>query len=710
MPDRLHLDFETRSELDLQERGLHNYATHPSTQVLMLAWTLNDRAVQLWEPHRGEMPAELAEALADPFVEKPAWNSPFERTIFRHVLKMDIPVDEWVDPSVWARYLSLPAGLEDAGEVLGLSEDDAKIKEGKDLIQLFCVPKAMGGGDGLFGSLPTVWNDWRTHPEAWARFCEYGRQDVRTERAIAKKITKLQPPASERAIWVVDQIINERGMPVDMELVAGAAKVAAIERGLLDERLRALTGLENPGSVTQMLGWVRQHGYPFNALGKAFVQRALRGEGELTPEGREALLLRTQASKSSVHKLEALRNLVAEDGRVRHQFVFYGAATLRWGSRGVQLQNLPRPTKEVEKNLDKAIGFLRAGDHSGIAGSFTSPLDTVVSCLRPMFRAPAGKKFIVADLNAIENRVLGWLSRSPAMLSVYAEGRCPYIDFATELYGQSYEELWHEYKVEGNSAKRTMSKPAVLACGYRLSGGEVLIDENGDEVMTGLLAYANGMGVSMTPEEAQHAVDIFRARYPEVKQYWDDLDNASLEAVRNTGQDIHVGQITFRCTGKRMLQALLPSGRSIHYLQPEIEQKEITFFDRKTQRDKTFTKDTLTYMGKDQQTKQWVRKVTHGGHLTENFCQAIARDVLVNGILLAESRGIEVVGHVHDEIVSLVDADSRFGAHDLEECMRAVPSWAGSGDVREMDGTVIATWPALPLDAEGYEDNFYRKG
>jgi DNA polymerase len=1007
MTDRLHLDFETRSELDLSERGMHNYAVHPSTQVLMLAWAINDRTVNLWEPHRNpKPPVELAEALADPFVDKPAWNAPFERNIMLHRMGLDVPLEEWVDPSVWARYLSLPAGLEDAGEVLGLSEDEAKLKEGKELIQLFCVPKALGGGEGLFGSLPTVWNDWTTHPEAWERFCEYCRQDVRTERTIAKKITKLQPPPSERKLWALDQRINERGMPVDMELVAGAAKVAEIERGLLDQRLRALTGLENPGSVPQMLGWARQHGYPFNALGKAFVQRALRGEGEITPECREALMLRQQASKSSVHKLEALRLLVSADGRLRNQFVFYGASTLRWGSRGVQIQNLPRPTKEVEKNTERAVELLRAGNHALIAAEFTSPLDVVTSCLRPMFRAPKGKKLVVADLNAIENRKLAWLSRSPAMLSVYAEGRCPYIDFATELYGQSYEELWHEWKVLGDGSKRTMAKPAVLGCfgadtpvltdrgwlrivdvrlmdklwdgvewvmhdgavyqgikntillhgtrvtpdhkiltpngwrkacdleesqlsnsamllacellsdipwtcgekptttfgaiadicplsfsqiwrwgslshadpvlrtrdadnsflppvenpdscsglgssynsvetkkmclftsanapnagtntpfksvilregtqsvakpvsmridsyhsqsgqrvivsdhgllsesvvtqqeaavtcanaqyvghrelsnrmslreaplpvdasnrqadlsssleriavfdilncgprnrfivltgsgplvvhncGYQLGGGEVQIDENGDEVKTGLLGYASAMNVEMTPEQAARAVALFRAKYPEVKQYWYDLEEAALSAVRNPGQRFPVGQVTFHCTGKKMLQIHLPSGRAIHYLQPEVKATEITYQDR------TFTKDALTYMGKDQQTKQWVRKYSRGGHLTENLCQALARDVLVHGMIQAEERGFEVVGHVHDELITLADVDSPLGARDLEDCMRAVPVWAGAGDVRERDGTVLYSWPALPLNAEGYEDDHYRKG
>lgn len=726
MTDRLHLDFETRSEAPLDEVGLYNYVTHPSTEVLMLAWSLNDRSVQLWEPHaHPEMPAELAEGLEDPFVEKFAWNATFERSIFKHVLKTDIPTPEWIDPSIYARYISLPGSLEDAGEVLQIGDEVAKMQEGKDLIKLFCEPVETGGGAGLFGRIPTTWNNWKTHPDNWARFGQYCRQDVLAEKTITKRIERWAPPASERRNWELDQRINERGMPADMALVAGATKVVAIERARLERRQLELTGLQNPNSVPQLLPWVRERGYPFNAMGKAFVTRALKGEGDLTPECREALLIRQQASKSSVHKLDSLRKHAAADGRLRHQFVFMGAgATGRFSGTGPQIQNLPRPTKEVEKKMDRAVALLRAADHATIAQEFSSVLEVAISCLRPMFRAPKGKKLIVADLNAIENRMLAWLSRSPSMLSVYAEGRCPYIDFATELYGQSYEELWHEYKVEGNGAKRTMAKPGVLGCGYGLSGGEQITDENGDAVKTGLLGYADAMGVTMTQEEAQRAVDLFRTKYSEVKQYWKDLEYLSMVAVRNPGHRYPVGQVTFLCTGKSMLRILLPSGRALHYLFPEIVEKEITFIDKRSGNPKTIVKDTLTFAGKDQETRQWVRKSTYGGHLTENLCQAISRDILLEGMQRAEAAGFEVVGHVHDEIITLVDEDSPLTHKDLEIAMATVPEWAAAGEVRVThDGEqwvgdptidsvdhVVVVWNALPLGAEGYEDDHYRKG
>jgi DNA polymerase len=317
--------------------------------------------------------------------------------------------------------------------------------------------------------------------------------------------------------------------------------------------------------------------------------------------------------------------------------------------------------------------------------------------------------------------MLGWLARALSMLAVYAEGRCPYIDFATELYNETYEALWHEYKVLKNGAKRTMAKPAVLGCGYQLSGGEETTDENGDAVKTGLLGYADAMGVKMTAEEAERAVSIFRTKYSEVKQYWRALEDSALAAVRNPGHRYPVGQVTFLCTGKSMLRILLPSGRALHYLFPEIVQKEITYTDKKSGKQKTIVKDTLTFAGKDQETRQWVRKSTYGGHLTENLCQAISRDILLEGMKRAEAMGFEVVGHVHDEIITLVDEDSTLSYHDLEQAMATVPEWAAAGEVRIMAGGEAwngdenepfetISWDALPLGAEGYEDDHYRKG
>lgn len=688
MTDVLHLDFETRSELDLEVCGLDNYVRHPSTQVLMLAWAVNEQKVRLWEPHKGSLPAEVDEALDDPFVEKHAWNSPFERLVFQYVLKRIIPYQEWHDPMINARYLSMPGSLESVGEILQLTSATAKITDGSRLIKLFCEPAMEGGKPSLFGTTVAAFNDWNTHPEDWEKFCYYCKQDVVAERTIANKMANFPLPPQEERLWHLDQRINDAGMPVDMKLVNGASIVASREQARLWAELKEMTGLENPNSNPQMLAWAREQGYPFNAMGKALVARALGGEGDMTPLCKEALQVRKIAAKSSVQKLDVIKNLTSSDGRIRHQFAFMGAArTARWASKGANLQNLPRPDKQTEKNMERAIALLRAEDLDALRKEFTSVLDTAVSCVRPAFRAPDGYKLVVCDLNAVESRVVSWEAQCQSLLKVFHDDRDPYLAFASELYGESYDDLLAEYKA-GNKEKRNNAKPGLLGCCYQLGGGEELINEDGDLVKTGLLGYADAMGVKITQDEANRAVAVYREAYPEVTQMWYDLEKASIRAVRS-GKPQAVGVLTFEPVGTKMLRMHLPSGRALHYVRPTIEKRELP-----GKNGTTYSKDVLLYEGIEQQTRQWVQIATRGGHLTENATQAIARDLLAHGMTEADRIGLPIIGHVHDEIIALVPEDSPLGLADLQRCMVKQPSWA----------------PDLPLGAEGYESQYYRKG
>lgn len=713
MADQLHLDFETRSEVDLPERGLDNYARHPSTQILMMAYAFDDQRVKLWQPHAdGPFPDEVREALEDPFVQVFAWNSTFERTILKHLQGIWVPYNEWVDPMVQARYLSMPGSLDAVGAILDLSRDQAKMEEGSRLIDLFCSPAIQSSSGGLFGVQPASFRDWTTDKADWKLFGEYCKRDVEAERTIAKKMSRFPLPPLEQRAWHLDQKINETGLPVDREVVQGANAIVAIEQERLQAKLRDLTGLANPNSTEQMLGWLKEQGYAFGSLGKVFVARAMAGEGDLTPAGREALTIREQTAKSSLRKYTAIGDTVGPDGRLRYQFSFMGASrTGRWASVGINLQNLPRPLKKVEKQMARALEMVRKVDIAAITEEFKNPLEVVASTLRSSFKAPDGYKLVVCDLNAVENRVIGYVARCSAILDVFREKRCPYLDFAVEMYGRPYEELHHEWKVLGISTTRNNSKPATLGCGFRLSGGEEMIDKNGDKVLSGLLGYASAMGVKMTQEEANRAVALFRKKYPEVVQLWYDMESAAVAAVEHPGKWFGVGNpvnekerekylqkqrnpdlppiVSFKCTGESMLEMSLPSGRSLHYIQPRIQSVD--------QEGKygSYHKKSISYEGREQKSRVWGRTETHGGKLVENAVQAIARDLLVNGLLLADEANLPVILHVHDEIGVLVPEDSPLGIKDLERYMSEPPAWTNG---------------ELLMGAEGYEDIFYRKG
>lgn len=687
MATHFHLDYESRSTVPLDERGLHNYVTDPSTEIILAAYAEGDHKVRLWQPHlEPKPPAELREALEDPLVVCAAWNVSFERAMSRHVLGIDKPVSEWVDTMIQARYASLPGSLEAAGEILGLGSAQRKMEVGDRLVKLFCSPAVLGGQDTLFGVSETCYRDWASDPADWELFCEYNRQDVRAERAIHKKLSRFPLPADEQRNWEMDQLINERGIPTDLDLVRGAKFIADTEMVKLQAELKELTGLENCNSNEQVLAWVRERGYPFGSLGKAFVARAMAGEGELTDTARRVLEIRKYTSKSSVHKYSRILDTVGSDGRLRYQFSFMGASrTGRWSGKGaadsdasgVQMQNLSRPAKSVEKRLDLALELVRKMDYGGVLREFGQPLEVVSSVTRSSFCAQPRHKLVICDLSAIENRVAGWLSGCPAILRVFADGLDPYIDFATELYSKNYEDVTKE--------ERTNSKPAVLGCGYGLGPGEEIENEKGDLIKTGLLGYAAALGVSTTQAEAERAVALFRAKYKEVPEFWYALEKASIACVRS-GEPQTVGPVTFDMVGKRVLRILLPSGRYLHYIQPEVHKTEFTI------RGQTFTKNVLSFMGVNQKTRQWERISTRGGSLFENLCQAIARDVLVHGMRLAEKSGMPVIAHVHDEIICEIP-ENLSGIERLIQCMSTPPDWA----------------PDLPLAAAGFESKYYKK-
>lgn len=263
----LHLDFETRSRYEIKEVGLDNYAR--SAEVLMLAYAVGGQAPQVWFPHEGRpLPEWVVLLLTRPEAVKVAWNSAFERAIFKHCLSVDVPISQWLDPAARARYAGVGNSLAQACQVLGLSETEAKLEAGKKLIRLFCQPVKTKKRLGQF-------NDWTTHPEQWAEFVEYCRRDVIAERAVLHKLEAFPLPPMERRLWELDAKVNERGMPVNTKFVTQAQRIVTVEREKLTAELIDITGLENPNSNMQMLGWLREQGYPFASLGAKKVAAAL---------------------------------------------------------------------------------------------------------------------------------------------------------------------------------------------------------------------------------------------------------------------------------------------------------------------------------------------------------------------------------------------------------------------------------------------------
>lgn len=461
----LHLDGEFRSELDLEEVGTWTYCEHDSTEIILFAysWT-EEEEIHLWEPHKGPIPADLLNALLDPFVPLASWYSTIERLIIWFKLGIKTDISRWTDPMVICRSLSLPGSLEKVGQILNLGELK-KRTEGKALIQMFCVPLKIGGDITLWGIEPTSYRDFDTHPTQWSRFCSYCEQDVRSEKFIYNMVKKFDLCDFDYQLFELDQKINDKGVQIDNVLLQGASIVVEKAKRDLVKKFKEISGIQNPNSPVQVLKFVREHGYSFPSINKTFVKRALAGESPLDDICREVLEIRQLLSKSSVSKLETCKRAVAKDGRLHHLFSFMGAArTHRWAGSLYQPQNLPKPSKDLEDHVDRCLELLKAADYETICKEFKSPLDVAVVALRPVLCASEGNHLVIADLSAIESRGSGYIAQCENLLDIFREGKDPYLAFAVQTEQRPYEDLEYEYKVLKQKKIRNNNKAPFLGC------------------------------------------------------------------------------------------------------------------------------------------------------------------------------------------------------------------------------------------------------
>lgn len=686
-PTRFHHDFETFSHVDVTKVGSSRYSRHPSTEVLMLAYATNGGEVKQWVPPEGqEMPAEVEDAILDDTIKKYAWNKPFEWGIWTNVLGMETPHRAWRDPMVLALSCSLPGKLEKAGPVAGLGPEYLK-KSGTRLINWFSKLRP------ATKTLPKRRVHWHQKYDLWQEYLEYNRFDVLAERKIYLNLSPYDLSDEEWELWAIDQEVNTRGMPINQAMVQNACRVRDDVVADRMERMKQITGLENPNSGPQLLPWLQEQGYIFDDLKAAHVKRMIQKlDDEVTGGGAhpeeirdlwDVLNLKAEVAKTSTKKFDALARMTDDDGRLRNGHQFAGAGrTWRWAGRGFQAQNLARPAhgldgiewEKLESGCRRVIGGTQINAAHAVATMdaetlqilYDNPMDVLSGAVRTVVQAPDGYVFIDADLKAIENVVLGWMSGDRRILGVFEKDKDPYIDFATFLYKQPYEKLWEEYKIHDDKSKRTIAKPGVLGCGYMLSAGHEYENQKTGEIeATGLLGYARNMYVNLTPEQAELSVTVWRETYKDAVQFWWDIKREAMACVR-TGKPTVIRDIRFDRKGP-FLRMILPSGRALHYVKPRLEQWKMPWGKYQL---------SLTYEQMNDK-HQWDRVSTHPGKLTENADQAIARDLLANGIRLASRRGIPIVLHVHDQIVAMVREDeAEEKLKVLMECMGARPDWA----------------------------------
>lgn len=672
-PSLLFLDFETFSATDIGSCGSFKYMEDPSFEVLLLAYAFDDEPVRVvdfisglageeayedpifLEPPRinGRWPRDFLDALGDPTVTEVAHNAAFERYAIRRSLGVYTPPEQWFDTMHLAAQCGLPLSLDGAGKALHFPEDQAKMKEGKALIRYFCQPcKGTKTNRGRKRNLP------EHAPEKWATFIEYCRRDVETERNIFNTLKRWRPPEIERKFWCLDARINEKGMRVDMELANHAIEMDNAYKAELTEKAIALTGMENPNSVSQIKDWLlEQEGITVPSLNKKAVADVVAQLN--TDRAKEFMQVRSRLAKSSTKKYEAMTRSVCEDGTIKGCFQFYGAnRTGRFAGRLVQLQNLPQNHME---DLATARSLVRANDYETVRLLYDDVSNTLSELIRTALVPEPGCRWIVADFSAIEARVIAWIAGEDWRLDVFKNGG--------DIYCASASQMFHVPVVKHgeNGHLRQKGKIAELALGY---GGGI----------NALKAFgADKLG--MTDEEMVQTVDLWRNASPRICALWRTLERAAIRCVVHRTTQL-AGKTGIRFDYESgTLWMTLPSGRRIAYYEAQYGKSRFNP-----------AKQSLSYMGVDQQTKKWNRVETWGGKLTENCVQATARDCLRDSMMALDAAGFDIRAHVHDEVILSVPE----GEHSVEE-------------VCALMGAPLPWAPGLPLRADGYECPYYMK-
>lgn len=646
-PKTLSIDIETFSSVDLVKSGLYRYVESPDFQVLLFGYSIDGSDVQVVDLANGDkIPPAILAYLQDDKVIKYAFNASFERVCLSRFL--GLPLGTYLNPSswrctmIWSAYIGLPLSLQGVGAVLNLEKQ--KLTEGKELVKYFCMP-----------CLPTKANGGRNRNlpihdlDKWVLFKKYNVRDVEAEMAIQDKVSKFPVPEWIWNQYNIDQLINDRGVLLDMTLVDKAITIDTISRNELATAMQEMTDLDNPNSVAQMKMWLLKNGIETDDLGKKNVAK-LKEEYEGDTIG-DVLSLRQQLSKSSVKKYQSMENVVCSDGRARGMFQFYGAnRTGRWAGRLIQLQNLP---KNLLPDLKEARGLVRIGDIKALKMLYENVPDTLSQLIRTAFIPSDGSKFIVSDFSAIEARVIAWFAKEKWRLESFKKGDDIYCASASQMFGVPV------VKHGVNGHLRQKGKIAELALGY---GGSV-----------GALKAMGAIEMGLTEDELEPLVRMWRYTNPNIVTFWWDVDRAALNAVRYKSIEETHG-LKFECRSG-LLQITLPSGRKLNYVKPRIELNK-------------FGSDCITYEGVGA-TKKWERIESYGPKFVENIVQATARDILAFAI--DNLKDYKVVMHIHDEVV--IEASSDVKVEDIGSIMSITPQWA----------------EGLILNADGYETDFYQK-
>ena len=547
---KIHLDFETRSELNIKKVGAWVYSSHPSTEVQCMAYGINNEPVKLMTKEQLCIPYLQQQEMAfDRYIDKRplyiAHSAMFEYLIWHNILVPRfgypvIPKHMWRCTAAMASALALPRGLDALAVALNLPVK--KDKEGYAVMLKMCKPRKPTKNEVENG---TVFALWHESPEDFAKLHKYCIADVEIERIADNTMRDLSP--SEQKVFHLDQEVNLRGIRIDTQAVDSAIKLVEEYKKLEEQKVVKLSDgfLDGLSRRQRVLTWIKGEGVELKDFTKETVNEALNGE--LPDKIRKVLKIRQELGKTSIAKYTAFKESTGDDGVLYDALIYHGAATGRWTGQRAQLHNLPRVTQE---NIDSAIELLRNDNLGSFQSMFPNVLQTLSQCIRGMLIAREGHEFIGADWNAIEARILLWFAGDKKGLDYYRQDKDPYKIMATKIFGVELESV--------NKMQRFVGKQTELGCGFGMG-------LNGER----FIATCRKHNVTVPIEIAKRAVRTYRNEHPAVVAYWKIIENAVVDAIR-TKKVVKVGVLNI-FTHQDFLYIQLPSSVCLHIINQDLK-------------------------------------------------------------------------------------------------------------------------------------------
>jgi DNA polymerase len=649
----LYVDAETYSATPIRAGG-YRYAQ--ASELLLLAWAIDDSPVRVWDATFEPVPTPLAQALATPAIELVAHNAMFDRIVLR-AAGFDTDVSRWYCTMTQAMAHSLPGKLDTLCKMFGLDEDAAKL-DGRDYIALFCKPRPKNSKVRRYTR--------ETHPTEWAGFVKYAGRDITSMRHLRGKMPTwnfggtTEVGRRELALWHLDQAINDHGVYVDQEFSTAAVESMTALLAGMAERTQELTNDEVSSTTKRdklLAHLLAQYGVSLPDMQAGTLERRL-DDPDLPEPVKELLRIRLEASLTAGKKHKVVLGSVCSDGRMHGLLRFCGAGrTARWSGQILQPQNFVRPPKYLKGDkYDDAVQAIK----DGRVASYEKPMEVISGTIRGVLIPAPGRRFAVADLSNIEGRMLAWLAGEDWKTAAYARGDDLYVRTYARTFGISEEEVWADVAAGGKM--RDIGKVEELALGYQGAVGAFSV-------------MAAAYGVELEEAEVVRLVKGWRKANSQISSFWYELGDMAKTAIRNPGQ-------VFECRRLRLirkgawLRIILPSGRALCYPRPRIGEDGKIAFD-----------------GQNQYTRKWGTIKTYGGKLVENVTQASARDIMAHSMPAIQAAGFDIELTVHDEIITEVDEDSPLNGEILAALMSEGPAWA----------------EGLPLAAVGKDLTRYRK-